>query len=245
MTLPKSIRGLVCLHPRGTAPQPHLAPGARGAAGGSAGGRREPGVARAGRREGRAQAEPPSLPGPSLEKEGRKEGGRREGREGGGEPKGFAPQQRDPGDGGARGGPAGSPLPSAPPGRPGLGSPGAPAPALGRNGVPVDFFPPLPSLLSLLLPLSSPLPSPQLHGALQVRPRSAPLASPKNALKGNREPDSGSRPWARGAGRWADTPPPPKKNLPPHTSAASPSRAPAAGAEGRRGAAGSGPYRPA
>lgn len=41
MTLPKSIRGLACLHPKGTAPQPHLARGGAGAAGGRPeGGRR-------------------------------------------------------------------------------------------------------------------------------------------------------------------------------------------------------------
>lgn len=181
MTLPKSIRGLACLHPKGTAAQPHLARGARGAAGerlggGWEGGRREPGVARAGRREDRLQAEPPSLPGPSLEKEGRKEGGRREGREGGGEPKGFAPRKRDPGDGGAQGGPAGPRSPPHPRGGRGLGSPGAPAPALGRKGVPGGFFHRSPpssrsfSLFLLLFPLSP--------AALRA-PSPAPLRSPR------------------------------------------------------------------
>lgn len=39
MTLPKSIRGLACLHPKRTTPQPHLARGARGRPGGGRRGR--------------------------------------------------------------------------------------------------------------------------------------------------------------------------------------------------------------
>lgn len=239
MTLPKSIRGLACLHPRGTAPQPHLARGARGAAGGAAGGRREPGVARAGRSEGRLQAEPPSLPGPSLEKEGRKEGGRREGREGGGEPKGFAPQKRDPGDGGARGGPAGSPLPSAPPGRPGAGEPGAPAPALGRNGVPVDFFhrsSPFSRFFSLFLLLF-----PLLSCTARSKSGPAPLPSPppKTPLKATGSLTRAAGPGVRVPAGGQTTPPPPKKKIiPPTPRPPPPPKALAAGAEGPRRAAG-------
>lgn len=226
MTLPKSIRGLACLHPKGTAPQPHLARGARGrpgggrrAAGEAGGGRREPGVAQAGRRESKLQAEPPSLPGPSLEKEGRKEGGRREGREGGGEPKGFAPRKRDPGDGGAQGGPVGRPLPSAPPGRPGAGDPGGAGPGPGEEGGPGRLFPPLPSLLSLLLPLSSPLPSlPSCTARSKSSPAPLPSPPPKTPLKATGSPVRAASP---GQGVLASTQTPPKNTPPPCTATTS------------------------
>lgn len=233
MTLPKSIRGLACLHPkrdgRAASPGPGGAGGGRGRPEGSRGGgsrgRREPGVARAGRREGRLQAEPPSLPGPSLEKEGRKEGGRREGREGGGEPKDFAPRKRDPGDGGAQGGPAGPPLPSAPPGRPGAGDPGGAGPGPGEEGGPGQLFPPLPSLLSLLLPLSSPFPSlPSCTARSKSSPAPLPSPPPKTPFKATGSPARADGP-GRGVLAGGQTPPPPKK-IPPHASTASPCKAP-------------------
>lgn len=184
-----------------------------------------PGVARAGRREGRLQAEPPSLPGPSLEKEGRKEGGRREGREGGGEPKAFAPQKRDPGDGGAQGGPAGSPLPSAPPGRPGLGTPGAPAPALGRNGVPVDFFhhfPPFSRFFSLFLLL---FPLPSCTARSKSGPAPLPSPPPKTPLKATGSLTQAAGPGVGVPAGGQTSPPKRKKNYPTHTSATSPFQA--------------------
>lgn len=117
---------------------------------------------------------------------------------------------------GAQRGPAGPPLPSEPPGRPGAGEPGGAGPGPGEEGGPGAAFStaPLPPLAPSPSFFSSSL-SPQLHSALQVQPRSAPLASPKNALKGNQEPGSGSWSWARGAGKWAD--PHPQKNHTPHT----------------------------
>lgn len=179
MTLPKSIRGLSCLHPKGPAALPHLAEGRGGrpggCRGGGVGGKREPSV---GRREGGLQAEPPSLPGTSPEKEGRKEGGRREGRERRGEGGERAEGFRSPQAGPRRWrGPRSPPSPLRTPkaagcrevrwGGPGLG---------GGRGVPGGFFPPLPSLLSLLtlfllFPLSGALPVGRAH----AQPRSPRL----------------------------------------------------------------------
>lgn len=204
MTLPKSIRGLSCLHPKGPAALPHLAEGRGGrpggCRGGGVGGKREPSV---GRREGGLQAEPPSLPGTSPEKEGRKEGGRREGRERRGEGGGESRRVSLP----AGGTPAmeGSPQPPlAPPhpqGRrlPG-GAMGRPRP-WGREGGPGWLFStaPLPPLSSHSL---SSLPSLR-RAPSRTRTRPAPLPSPppKTPLKatGSRAPPRAPSPEMRRA----------------------------------------------
>lgn len=175
MTLPKSIRGLACLHPRGTAPQPHLARGARGAAGGAAGGRREPGVARAGRREGRLQAEPPSLPGQAWRrKEGRREGGGRGGKEG--ESRRVSlPTSGTPAMEGRREVPPAPRSPPRPRGGRGWGARGRrPRPWGGMGSRSTFSTAPLPSLASSPSFFSS-----SLSPAARRAPSPAPLRSPR------------------------------------------------------------------
>lgn len=221
MTLPKSIRGLACLHPkrdgRAASPGPGGAGGGRGRPEGSRGGGRGAGGSpaspgRAGVKADCRQSPPPSPGQAWRRKEGRREGGGRGGKEG--ESRRISlPASGTPAMEGRRGGPPAPRSPPHPRGGRGLGTPGAPAPALGRKGVPGSFFHHSPpssrsfSLFLLLFPLSP---------AARHAPSPAPLHSPRLPQKHpSRQPGAQLGQMALGEGCWqVGRHPPPQKNTP-------------------------------